>query len=91
MTKKRLGKIVADGLREFADELGPQNQPDQESLSEHDLIQLKQASRGRIDGKLSDWTHLQVALKKAGRNLPLDTRARELQLISKKILEERKE
>lgn len=51
-------------------------------LTEHDWVQIEQAAGGCISGRLEEWPHLIVALRKLGKFLDPETacnpRVREL-------------
>ena len=57
-----------------------------QNISDNDILQIEQAARGCISGKLSEWPALYHALKKCNVLLPLDTHALVLTQICKLIL-----
>jgi hypothetical protein len=59
------------------------------NLTEHDWLQIEQASSGCISGTIGEWPHLYAALLKVGYNEPLATPAATIKVICNDILDMR--
>lgn len=57
-------------------------------MTVHDYLQIEMAAAGCVSGTLSEWPHLNNALKRVGIELPSNTEAWGLRNLCQQLLEQ---